>query len=128
VTVILVTHFMEEAEHLCDRVALVHHGRVIALDAPAGLVASTGQRISFRPAGDLDPELLRGLPGVAQVRDENGRIEVRGSGDLVAAVMELLVRRGVVPLQTRLEQSTLEDAFMRMTADAGVTVNGEGVR
>ncbi len=128
VTVILVTHFMEEAEHLCDRVALVHHGRVIALDAPSGLAASTGQRISFRPAGDLDPSLLRSLPGVAQVRDEDGRIEVRGAGDLVAAVMELLVSRGVVPLQTRLEQSTLEDAFMRMTADADVTVNGEGLR
>jgi ABC-2 type transport system ATP-binding protein len=128
VTVILVTHFMEEAEHLCDRVALVHHGRVIALDAPSGLAASTGQRVSFRPAGALDPNLLRGLPGVAQVCDEDGRIEVRGSGDLVAAVMELLVSRGVVPLQTRLEQSTLEDAFMRMTADADVTVNGEGTR
>jgi ABC-2 type transport system ATP-binding protein len=66
VTVILVTHFTEEAEYLCDRVALLHHGRGIALDTPAGLAAGAGQRISFRPRGDLDPAVLRVLPGVGQ--------------------------------------------------------------
>jgi ABC-2 type transport system ATP-binding protein len=119
VTVILVTHFMEEAEHLCDRVALLHHGRVIALDTPAGLAAGAGQRISFRPRGDLDPGVLRALPGVAHVRSEDGRVEVAGGGDLVATVIEALVDRGVVPLETRIEQSSLEDAFMQITADAG---------
>jgi ABC-2 type transport system ATP-binding protein len=118
VTVILVTHFMEEAEHLCDRVALLHHGRVIALDTPAGLAAGAGQRISFRPRGELDPAVLTALPGVGQVRSEGGRIEVAGGGDLVATVIEELVRRGAVPLETRIEQSSLEDAFMQMTADA----------
>jgi ABC-2 type transport system ATP-binding protein len=118
VTVILVTHFMEEAEYLCDRVALLHHGRVIALDTPAGLAAGAGQRISFRPRGELDPAALRALPGVGRVRSQDGRIEVAGGGDLVAAVIEALVRRGVVPLETRIEQSSLEDAFMQMTADA----------
>jgi ABC-2 type transport system ATP-binding protein len=118
VTVILVTHFMEEAEYLCDRVALLHHGRVIALDTPAGLAAGAGQRISFRPRGELDPAALRALPGVGWVRSEDGRIEVAGGGDLVATVIEALVRQGVVPEQTRIEQSSLEDAFMRMTADA----------
>jgi ABC-2 type transport system ATP-binding protein len=118
VTVILVTHFMEEAEYLCDRVALLHHGRVIAVDTPAGLASGAGQRLSFRPRGALDPAALRDLPGVSAVRSEDGRIEVAGGGDLVAAVMELLVSRGVVPLETRLEQSSLEDAFMQMTAGA----------
>jgi len=118
VTVILVTHFMEEAEYLCDRVALLHHGRVIAVDTPAGLASGAGQRLSFRPRGALDPAALRALPGVSAVRSEDGRIEVAGGGDLVAAVMELLVSRGVVPLETRLEQSSLEDAFMQMTAGA----------
>jgi ABC-2 type transport system ATP-binding protein len=118
VTVILVTHFMEEAEYLCDRVALLHHGRVIALDTPAGLAAGAGQRISFRPRGELDPAALRALPGVGWVRSEDGRIEVAGGGDLVATVIEALVRQGVVPEETRIEQSSLEDAFMRMTADA----------
>jgi ABC-2 type transport system ATP-binding protein len=118
VTVILVTHFMEEAEYLCDRVALLHHGRVIALDTPAGLAAGAGQRISFRPRGDLDPAVLRVLPGVGNVRYHDGRIEVAGGGDLVATVIEMLVSHGVVPLETRIEQSSLEDAFMQMTADA----------
>jgi ABC-2 type transport system ATP-binding protein len=118
VTVVLVTHFMEEAEYLCDRVALLQHGRVIALDTPAGLASGAGQRLSFRPRGALDPTALRALPGVSGVWSEDGRIEVAGGGDLVASVMELLVSRGVVPLETRLEQSSLEDAFMQMTASA----------
>jgi ABC-2 type transport system ATP-binding protein len=118
VTVILVTHFMEEAEYLCDRVALLHHGQVIAVNTPAGLASGAGQRLSFRPRGAMDPTALRALPGVSGVRSEAGRIEVAGGGDLVAAVMELLVTRGVVPLETRLEQSSLEDAFMQMTAGA----------
>jgi ABC-2 type transport system ATP-binding protein len=70
VTVILVTHFMEEAEYLCDRVALLHHGRVIALNTPAGLASGAGQRLSFRPRGELDPAALRALPGVSGVRSE----------------------------------------------------------
>jgi ABC-2 type transport system ATP-binding protein len=118
VTVILVTHFMEEAEYLCDRVALLHHGRVIAVDTPAGLASGAGQRLSFRPRGAVDPAELRALPGIGGARSEDGRIEVAGGGDLVATVMELLVSRGVVPLETRLEQSSLEDAFMQMTAGA----------
>jgi ABC-2 type transport system ATP-binding protein len=128
VTVILVTHFMEEAEHLCDRVALLQHGRVIALDTPAALASGAGQRLSFRPRGELDPEALRALPGVSQVRSDDGRIEVAGGGDVVAAVMELLVSRGVVPMETKLEQSNLEDAFMQMTADADAGQSGEAAR
>jgi ABC-2 type transport system ATP-binding protein len=118
VTVILVTHFMEEAEYLCDRVALLHHGRVVAVNTPARLASGAGQRLSFRPSGVLEPAALRALPGISEVRSQDGRIEVAGGGDVVAAVMELLVSRGVVPLETRLEQSSLEDAFMQMTARA----------
>jgi ABC-2 type transport system ATP-binding protein len=128
VTVILVTHFMEEAEYLCDRVALLHHGRVIAVNTPAGLASGAGQRLSFRPRGALDPAALRALPGVSGVRSDDGRIEVAGGGDLVAAVMELLVSRGVVPLETRLEQSNLEDAFMQMTAGADAEAVEEDAR
>ncbi len=128
VTVILVTHFMEEAEHLCDRVALLHHGRVIAIDTPAALASGAGQRLSFRPGGELDPAALRSLPAVSQVSSDNGKIEVDGGGDLVAEVMELLVSRGVVPLETKLEQSNLEDAFMQMTADADAGQGGGGTR
>ena len=118
VTVILVTHFMEEAEYLCDRVALLHHGHVIAVDTPAALGAGMGERISFRPARPLDLEALRQLPEVRTVSRDGERIVVDGSGDLVAAVMAVLVRERVVPEQTEIEQSTLDDAFVALTADA----------
>jgi len=125
VTVILVTHFMEEAEYLCDRVALLHHGHVIAVDTPAALGAGMGERISFRPARPLDLEALRQLPEVRTVSRDGERIVVDGSGDLVAAVMAVLVRERVVPEQTEIEQSTLDDAFVALTADANANAAEE---
>ena len=118
VTVILVTHFMEEAEYLCDRVALLHRGRVIAIDTPDALATGTGQRVSFNPSEQLDLEGLRRLPGVSDVRRDGERITVEGGGDLVATVMAVLVDEHVIPLQTRIEQSTLDDAFVALTGDA----------
>ena len=125
VTVILVTHFMEEAERLCDRLALLHHGRVIAIDTPAAMAAGAAgrQRVSFRPSGVVDVARMRELPDVRDVVRHGDRFTVEGTGDLVAAVMESLVRDGVVPLQTRIEQSTLDDAFVALTADADAVVS-----
>jgi ABC-2 type transport system ATP-binding protein len=117
-TVILVTHFMEEAEYLCDRVALLHHGRVRAIDTPANLGAGLGQRISFRSTPALDLDQLRALPEVRSVHEQGDRIVIEGSGDLVAGVIALLVSEQVVPDQTRVEQSTLDDAFVALTAEA----------
>jgi ABC-2 type transport system ATP-binding protein len=70
VTIILVTHFMDEAERLCDRLALIDAGRVVALDTPAGLVASATaeQRVRFRPSAALDERLLTNLPEVTSVQ------------------------------------------------------------
>jgi len=117
-TVILVTHFMEEAEYLCDRVALLHHGRIRAIDTPANLGAGLGQRISFRATATLDLDLLRALPEVREVREQAGRLNIEGTGDVVAAVIALLVQERVVPEQTRVEQSTLDDAFVALTSEA----------
>jgi ABC-2 type transport system ATP-binding protein len=117
-TVILVTHFMEEAEYLCDRVALFHHGTVRAIDTPANLGAGLGQRISFRSDPALELERVRQLPEVRAVHEQGGRTIIEGSGDLVAAVIALLVSEQVVPEQTRVEQSTLDDAFVALTAEA----------
>jgi ABC-2 type transport system ATP-binding protein len=129
VTVILVTHFMEEAERLCDRLALLHHGRVIAIDTPSALAAGSAgrQRISFRPSGTLDVASLRALPDVGDVARHGDRITVEGTGDLVATVMEALVRDGVVPRQTHIEQSTLDDAFVALTADADAVASEHAV-
>jgi ABC-2 type transport system ATP-binding protein len=117
-TVILVTHFMEEAEYLCDRVALLHHGRIRTIDTPANLGAGLGQRISFRSTQALDLGALRELPEVRAVSEQGGRTVIEGNGDVVAAVIALLVRQQVVPEQTRVEQSTLDDAFVALTAEA----------
>jgi ABC-2 type transport system ATP-binding protein len=118
VTVILVTHFMEEAEYLCDRVALLHHGRVRAIDTPANLGAGLGQKLSFRTSASLDIDLLRELPEIREVRHQGDRVVVEGGGDVVAAVMAVLVRERVIPEQTRVEQSTLDDAFVALTTEA----------
>ncbi len=123
-TVILVTHFMEEAEYLCDRVALLHRGRIRAIDTPANLGAGLGQRISFRTSTDLDLGQLRALPEVREVREQGGRTVIEGNGDVVGAVIALLVRERVVPEQTRVEQSTLDDAFVAMTSEADAEVAG----
>jgi ABC-2 type transport system ATP-binding protein len=116
-TVILVTHFMEEAEYLCDRVALLHHGRIRAIDTPRNLGAGLGQRISFRMTTALDLDKVRALPEVREVREHSGRIVIEGDGDVVGAVIALLVQERVVPEQTRVEQSTLDDAFVALTSD-----------
>jgi ABC-2 type transport system ATP-binding protein len=129
-TVILVTHFMEEAEYLCDRVALFHHGTVRAIDTPANLGAGLGQRISFRSTPALDLDKVRELPEVRAVHEQGERIVIEGSGDVVAGVIALLVSERVVPEQTRVEQSTLDDAFVALTAEADAELaatSGEAV-
>ena len=116
-TVVLVTHFMEEAERLCDRVALIDAGRVVAVDTPAGLAGRAGQaqRMRFRPSEPLDEKLLRALPEVAAVVRHGGQIEVTGNGDLVQAVTSLLARRHVIAADLRVGQATLDDAFIALT-------------
>jgi ABC-2 type transport system ATP-binding protein len=91
---------------------------VIATDTPAALAVGTGQTVSFKPSKELDLDLLKDLPVVRDVRRDGDRIELTGRGDVVAAVMEVLVREQTIPLQTRVEQSTLDDAFVALTADA----------
>jgi ABC-2 type transport system ATP-binding protein len=117
ITIILVTHFMEEAERLADRLALIDGGKVVAIDTPAGLVARTSpeQIVRFRPSVPIEDSLLTDLPEVKSM-DRNGtEIVVRGTGDVLTAVMSQLVRQGVVAQQLRIEQVTLDDAFVALT-------------
>jgi ABC-2 type transport system ATP-binding protein len=117
VTVVLVTHFMEEAERLCDRIAIVDAGRVLATDTPDGLVRSLpdGQRLRFRPSADFPDELLTDLPEVHAVQRTRGAVEVSGHGDLLQAVTSALAARRVVAVDLRLDQPTLDDAFVALT-------------
>jgi ABC-2 type transport system ATP-binding protein len=116
VTIILVTHFMEEAEYLCDRIAIIDAGKVVALDTPAALVdsARAEQRISFRVPGTLDDVILKALPAVDSVTRDGDRIVVTGNDDLLVAVVTELASRGQAPLDLHTGQTTLDDAFLAL--------------
>lgn len=117
VTVVLVSHFMDEAEELCDRVAIFDRGRIAALDSPAGLIDSTATsyRLLFRATGQLDEAVLAGLPGVTGVRRDAGRVVVSGSGDFASAVTGELARRHVLVADLRIEGRTLDEAYVALT-------------
>lgn len=117
VTILLVTHFMEEAERLCDRLAVIDAGRVVALDSPAGLVAKVDdrQRLRFRPSAPIDHAVLAALPEVETVERAGSQLVVTGTGDLLLAVTTELARNQVVAADLRLEQTTLDDAFVALT-------------
>lgn len=115
-TVVLVTHFMDEAEHLCDRVAVVDHGRVIALDTPHGLVDGLGLSSAVRFSTEVDDlSWLDRLDVVESVVRTGRDVEVRGSGPVLALVASELVAHGVVPPDLRIERPTVEDAFLVLT-------------
>jgi len=120
VTIVLVTHFMDEAERLCDRVAVLDAGRVAALGSPAALAGRLGggQRIRFRPSRPLDGRLLAGLPGVTGVSRTGGTVLVTGTEGALTAVTATLAREGIAAEQLRVEQPSLEDAFVALTGAA----------
>ena len=128
VTIVLVTHFMEEAERLCDRVALIDHGKVIAIGPPAhlGEQAATSKRVRLRASDQLSDKVLEALPEVSAVEHHGPELVVVGSGDLVTAVVLAFDHAGLVARDVRTETSTLEDAFLALTdaADAEATSGG----
>ena len=117
VTVLLVTHFMEEAERLCDRVALIDSGRDVALDTPASLAAQArgGKSVRFLPSAPFDEDLLTALPQVARLEHQGQHVVVTGSGELVNAVILTLAAAGVTARDVQLDASNLEDAFVKIT-------------
>ncbi|MGW5973546.1 ATP-binding cassette domain-containing protein [Streptomyces sp. NPDC055186] len=123
VTVLLVTHFMEEAQRLCDRIAVIDKGRVAALDTPAGLIRrSAGATvISFTPSAPLDERDLNGLPGLASIEHRDGRVTLSGTDETVNAVITLLARTRVTAHQLRVTDATLDDAFLDLTGQTDAT-------
>ncbi|HEY8471203.1 MAG TPA: ABC transporter ATP-binding protein [Natronosporangium sp.] len=114
-TVVLVTHFMEEAEALCDRVAVVDRGRVVACGTPAALTAQSGPiRMSFTLDGH-DPSHLLAVAGVESVTVAAGRVTVTGHGEVAVRVAAALAERGVTPADYRTHYPTLEDVFLNLT-------------
>jgi ABC-2 type transport system ATP-binding protein len=117
VTIVLVTHFMEEAERLCDRVALIDSGRVVAIDTPATLAegVETEQRIQFRPSVPLPDGLLECLPDVTDVIHRGDVVVVTGNSNALNAVTSALARNQIIARQLRVDQANLEDAFLALT-------------
>ena len=115
-TVMLVTHFMDEAEKLCDRVAIVHEGRVIDMDTPQGLITkhATEVRIIFSTELTELPWLAE-VPYVKRITKKGPRMEVEGNGPVLALVAASLVEHGITPADLRIEQPTLEDVFLKLT-------------
>jgi len=117
VTVVLVSHFMDEVEELCDRVAILERGRIAALDTPAGLVDRAGgeYRVRFRPTAPIDEQALAALPGVVSVTRRGGQVEVSGAGDFASAVTAELARRQVIVADLRIEGRSLDSAYVALT-------------
>lgn len=115
-TVVLVTHFMDEAESLCDRLAIVDRGRVVDLDTPQGLIARHAGRVQVRFSTELeDVSWLERIEGVDRVGRRGRQVEVDGRGPVLALVAAALVERGATPEDLRVERSTLEDVFLTLT-------------
>ena len=119
-SIVLTTHYMDEAEKLCDRVAIIDHGKQIALGTPRELVASIGGEnvVEFATvAGAFDAEPLRSIEGVSDVRAENGtaRMQVNELHRSVPAILSEVNRQGVALTELRTHSATLEDVFVALT-------------
>jgi ABC-2 type transport system ATP-binding protein len=114
-TVVLVTHFMDEAEALCDRLIVIDGGHVVAEGSPQELIDRHGGGVRVRFTHHEDLEWLADVPHAASVHHERDRYEVRGSGPLLAHVGAALVDHGITPTDLRVERATLEDVFLALT-------------
>ena len=120
-TVFLTTHFMEEAERLCDRVAILDHGRIVALDTPSALIKGLGaeERVVFSVDGNLPAAFEKALSSSARIEVQGERVTIHGkngrSVPLVSEVVGLLSAQGVPFRDLRTEQSNLEDVFLSLT-------------
>src|SRR5437773_1376938 len=121
-TVLLTTHYMDEAERLCDRLAIVDHGQVIAEGTPAELIdrLSGHHMVEFQVSGDCDGPALgawRALPGVESVRHDNGLVclNVREPHLTIPALLDAVTKQGKQLLHLTTRQASLEDVFVRLT-------------
>ena len=122
-SIVLTTHYMDEAERLCDRVAIVDHGRVIALGTPRELIAGLGAEhvVEFTTPGAADDalsaDMLQGLDGVQSARRHDGRwtLEVLELARAVPALLTELTRRGLSLGELATHSATLEDVFVSLT-------------
>jgi ABC-2 type transport system ATP-binding protein len=118
-TVLLTTHYMDEAQRLCDRVAIMDHGQIISLGTPRELIASLGADhvVEFRVEGEVDMAAVGRLPGVTQARVEGPGVAliVREPHVAIPALLAELERRGQPLAGLTTHHATLEDVFVSLT-------------
>ena len=117
-TVFLTTHLMEEAERLCDRVAIIDHGRIVDIGTPAELVRRNcpERAVIIVTEDGAALERFRAIPRVASVTYEGSRFTIRGQeDDLVTEVIECLAEQHIRAIDFRTEHPTLEDVFLKLT-------------
>lgn len=116
-TVLLVTHFMDEAEMLCDRVAIMDRGQMVACDTPTALTANRGGpvTITFSTTNGYQPDHLLAVPDVESATAANGTVTVTGQGSAAVRVAAALAERDVAPNDYRTHYPSLEDVFLSMT-------------
>jgi ABC-2 type transport system ATP-binding protein len=116
-TVVLVTHYMDEAEQLCDRVGVLHDGRFAACDTPEGLIASVGDgvRVRFSYAQTADLHGLEAIDGVRRVAHDGTQVEIATRPAAVVPIASELARRDITPDDFTVARPTLEDVFVSLT-------------
>jgi len=114
-TVVMVTHFMDEAERLCDRLAVIHRKTVITTGSPAELVAKIRGAGEVTFTTDDDVSFLDTVAGVRQVTREGRLLRVSGTGALLAHVAAALVERGIAPADLAVRRPSLEEAYLDLT-------------
>ena len=117
-TVFLTTHLMEEAEKLCDRVAIIEHGRIADMDTPENLVRKycPERAVVLKTDDERAEALFRTIPGVVEVTGRDGRITISGAGDdFVTEVIRCLSENRIRVADFRTVLPTLEDVFLRVT-------------
>lgn len=118
-TIVLTTHYMDEAEQLCERVAIMDHGQIIARGTPRELIASIGVEhvVEFTAAGEPDLAAIRLAPGVRDARVDEGRVlvQVTELHRAVPALLDVLARAGLPLTELRTHSATLEDVFVALT-------------
>jgi len=117
-TIYLTTHYMEEAEYLCDRVAIMDHGEIIAFDTPQNLIRSSGleEAIIFTVHRELDLEILKNIVGVKAVSKKGDEITVLGMDkNLLNNLVSFLQKEGYEFSDLRYTRPNLEDVFLKLT-------------
>jgi len=117
-TIFLTTHYMEEAETLCDRVAIIDNGKIIALDTPQKLTSDikAENRLIFNVSGDFDINILKNIDSVSNIEKTGNKITVLGHDKrMVKDIVNFLVNNNIDYSDLKTEQTTLEDIFLKLT-------------